>query len=738
MKHIKAFYYSNQFSNGLRLTWTIVFPLFLGVLFDIKFIATAVSIGALCVGLSDSPGNWEEKAKGLIGGSLLNAICAIGMAYSVKIPLIGLIYIGMVTFLAALLAIFGNRPNMIGNSILISISLGLGFGLSFKELLPIGLGMLGGGLWYSLNSLLLWQIRPYATVEKLIGETYNLMAQYIAIKAKLFQEPSSNSTDSKLFFIQTKIDYKQDEIRSLLLTQRSALQGATPHGRSLILQMRASIDIFEKATATHLKYTTLEKHFRGTELPQSLESLFHKIGENISLLGQAISKRKPITSLPSLTDDFSNIDATFEDLRDDSNRTVSITLFAEVKNIIRNFRRIDRLTRESAEFTDYKNLNDRSHTDGLRLPHFITKPEQGRLADNLTISSSHFRHAIKISIAMMLGYICALFFELERGYWIWLSISVIMKPSFAITKQRMIARIIGTALGIGIASFVMWVSNNIYIYFLFLIPLGIGTFGTLAKDYRLGMTMLTPFILLLIAISTPTTFDITLYRIIDTALGGIIAFVISFTILPEFEVNKIRGRMIEALSANCAYFREVAIGYSGIESLNHNSYRLARKRAQLSNANLAMSFQIMLNDPKSNQIPTTDLYEFIAAIRMIFAHTATLSANVERLSKKYQYSELMDYINCICKTLNSLAVTIEKNKNVIETNNFNYLLSSITEEADLLQIKREEELKEGIKDSPNIKKLSDLVLINNQFNRIGKNVDYLKQYTQRFIKQKIL
>ncbi|KXX72571.1 FUSC family membrane protein [Flammeovirga sp. SJP92] len=729
MEQISAFFRSNQFSNGLRLTWAIVFPIFIGLLTDTIAIATAVGIGALTVGLSDSPGSWNEKAKGLIGGSALNSVCAFGMAFTINWPIVGLIYLGIVSFIGALLSIFGNRSNMIGNSVLISVSLGLGFGLSTQILLPLFLGMFGGGLWYSLNSLLLWQIRPYATIEKLLGENYELMAEYIRTKAKLFSDPSSKFSEKRLFQLQTQIEHKQEEIRNLLLTQRSALQGATPHGRSLILLMRFSIDLFEKASATHIQYSTLHEQFKDTLLPFNLEKLFYQLGVNISILAKSIQKRKAVEQLPSIDQSFEDINLLFETLRDQNDRKIPISWFAEVKNILRNFKRIDRITLEIAEFTDWKNMTDRSHTDGLRLPNFLTKPEQGNLSDNLTLSSGHFRHAIKISIAMMLGYISALFLDLERGYWIWLSISVIMKPSFAITKQRMIARIVGTSIGIVIASVVMWFTANPFAYLIVLIPLGVGTFGTLAKDYRLGMTLLTPFILLLIAISTPTNFEIALARIIDTALGGIIAYIISFAILPEFEKNKINARIIESIRANSNYFREVAIGFTGLKSLNQNTYKLARKRAQLANANLAMSFQTMLNDPKSNQVPSTDLYEFIATIRMIFSHTATLSANVERLSKKYQYSELELFINSICNTLEHLALYVQNKSEIIEDEDINRFLTTIDNETERLEKIREKELTLGIKKSENIKKLSDIVIINNQFRRIGENVNCLKQYT---------
>ncbi|WP_281613867.1 FUSC family membrane protein [Flammeovirga sp. SubArs3] len=715
------------------MTWSIVLPLVIGLLFQRIGTGTIVAIGALCVGLSDSPGTWSEKAKGLIGGSFLNTIAAIGMAICIQWPIIAVLYLTIISFASAIISIFGNRATMIGNSVLIAISLGVGFGEPISDLPSLALYLLAGGLWYSLNSLVLWQIRPYASIEKLLGECYVLMSQYFKIKASLFNGDISNDAQNKLFQLQTQIDHKQEEVRTLLLTQRSALQGATPLGRSLILLLRASTDIFEKASATHYSYQELSKQFKDTPLLPKMSSIFNDMGNNLAYLGKHITKRKPTGEIPRHLDDFKEVQDIFESLRDDQYRVIPIDVFAEVKNIIRNFNRIDRTISETATYTDLKNDNNKGFANGLILPNFITSTDQGTLKDHLTINSSHFRHAIRISIAMLLGYVVANFLDLDRGYWVWLSISVILKPSFAITKQRMLQRIIGTTFGIIISAILLKAFNASHIYIIFLLIFGVGTFSTLSKDYRLGMMLLTPFILLMISLSVPFTEKIALYRVIDTALGGIIAFLTSIFIYPEFEIKKINNKIIEATRSACSYFSEVATVYTGYSELDEHNYKLARKKAQLANANLAVSFQIMLNDPKNNQVPSSSLYEFIAASRMLFAHTATLASNAERLSKKHPIPDLQNFIKDIQQQLNSIIEGIEQQKPIEIIPNLSDHLTMLIEETEQIKKDREEELSNNIKESHLIKILSDYVLITNQFMRISKNVKFMGNYANELI-----
>ncbi|MBB3700314.1 FUSC family protein [Flammeovirga yaeyamensis] len=733
MAKFRQYISSIYFSNGLRMTWCIVFPLIIGVYTDHIAEAINLAIGALCVGLSDSPGTWQEKAKGLLGGTFINPIAAVCMAIIMPYTVFAEIYLFFAVFASAIMSIFGNRATMIGNSILVAVSLGVGFGLPLSNIGVMGVFLFIGGLWYTLNSLLLWQIRPYASIEKILGESYILMSQYFETKAQLFTQPNNNSLQNKLFTIQTKIDHQQEEVRTLLLGQRSALQGATPLGRSLILMLRASIDIFEKASATHISYSELHQHLHQTDLLEDLQKTFSKMGLQLNTLGRAIMSRKKVAEMKRHFEELEALQKKFETIRDHQERNIPIDILAEVKNIMRNFNRIDRTISEASTYTDPKNSQNIGFTDGLNLPLFKTTLEKGTFSDHLTIKSIHFRHAIRISIAMVAGMIVAKFFDLDRGYWVWLCISVILKPSFAITKQRMLARIIGTILGIIIALGILNLFNSQLAFILFLIPFGIGTFATLFKDYRTGITLLTPFILLMISLSMPVTHQIAISRVVDTCIGGLIAFLVSSFVFPEFEIRKIKSKLLEAIEADCEYFTEVLQSYTNQRSLDKNTYRLSRKKAQLANANLAVSFQNMLGDPKSNQLDGSNLYSFIAASRMLFAHIATLSANAERLSQKYNFTELRIFEDSIKKQLNNIAKGIKEEEAIIEIDNLSDQLQFFIHKTDELSCLREKELKKGIKDSPLIKELSDYVLITNQLLRVSKNVKFMGNYANQLI-----
>jgi len=74
-----------------------------------------------------------------------------------------------------------------------------------------------------------------------------------------------------------------------------------------------------------------------------------------------------------------------------------------------------------------------------------------RLLDNLSLNSGQFRHAIRLTIAMLAGYVVSLLLPLGHSYWILLSIATILKPAFSASRKRNLQRVAGTMIGVGIA-----------------------------------------------------------------------------------------------------------------------------------------------------------------------------------------------------------------------------------------------------------------------------------------------
>src|SRR5690606_38218274 len=100
----------------------------------------------------------------------------------------------------------------------------------------------------------------------------------------------------------------------------------------------------------------------------------------------------------------------------------------------------------------------------------------GMLTSNLRLDSSHFRYASRVAIAALLAMSLAavlshvpLVQRLAPGlsthsYWIVLTILVIMKPGFALTRQRNGWRLAGTLIGCALALLLFNATDNSQAY----------------------------------------------------------------------------------------------------------------------------------------------------------------------------------------------------------------------------------------------------------------------------------
>ena len=67
-----------------------------------------------------------------------------------------------------------------------------------------------------------------------------------------------------------------------------------------------------------------------------------------------------------------------------------------------------------------------------------------QIFSNLTMASPSFRHALRVTIAVAVGFWLGRLLPLTNAYWIVMTTVIILKPGYSLTRQRNGQRIIGT------------------------------------------------------------------------------------------------------------------------------------------------------------------------------------------------------------------------------------------------------------------------------------------------------
>ena len=137
--------------------------------------------------------------------------------------------------------------------------------------------------------------------------------------------------------------------------------------------------------------------------------------------------------------------------------------------------------------------------------------------ENFTWKSNTFRHALRVSFATLTGFIISQFLPFGHGYWILLTIIVILKPAYSITKRRNRDRLLGTIAGAGIGVLILMVVKDRQLMIAFMILLMVLAYSFMRTRYLLFVTLMTPYILILLYILNPVHFqNLIVDRVIDT------------------------------------------------------------------------------------------------------------------------------------------------------------------------------------------------------------------------------
>jgi uncharacterized membrane protein YccC len=324
-----------------------------------------------------------------------------------------------------------------------------------------------------------------------------------------------------------------------------------------------------------------------------------------------------------------------------------------IKNLTSRVRKLHLATTFNVSLVD-------DSTNNVNYEQFLPREDYTPrlLLDNLSLKSTHFRHAVRLTLALLAGYASSLFFEVGHGYWILLTIITILKPAFSITRQRNIKRLVGTFFGAIVGfTLIRYIEEQTLLFIIMMITMTLA-YSFMKIDYFIACFNLTIYVLISFYFLNPESVSQVLEdRIIDTAIGSVIAWVISTYVLPLWEHSQINAYLKEALKTNYRYFQSVT-GLFSHNKYDINDLKLYRKDAIIALANLSDNFQRMLSEPKKRQIKMEEYHQFVATTHMLTAHIAALSSYAQKWhgnADNYHFEPLIRQINhqfmCVEKVL---------------------------------------------------------------------------------------
>lgn len=241
----------------------------------------------------------------------------------------------------------------------------------------------------------------------------------------------------------------------------------------------------------------------------------------------------------------------------------------------------------------------------------IVKPALLQLHDawdilraNLSWRSAIFRHAIRLGVALALA---TAFYRLvplpfENGYWIPLTLVVVLRPEFDVTLSRGLARFLGTLLGAILATALIDILRPgpgllvaldiIAVYCAYAIFLA---------NYALFSLFFSIETIFLLTLVTGQALMVAEARVINTTIGGLLALLI-YIIWPAWERWRVPAYLADRLEALCAYCVAVLKAYADPSTYDDAAIQRERLESRLMRSNAEASVERSLREPEHQRI----------------------------------------------------------------------------------------------------------------------------------------
>nr|WP_309759680.1 FUSC family membrane protein [Flavobacterium sp.] len=686
---------STNFTSALKVTLAAVIPVLLFTLYGNFQMGFAMALGAIFAYPSDIPSSIQHKIKGIVVTSLLVSGLHLLVNIVYPFPFIFYPFLSVLIFLIAMLSVYGQRANMVSFSCLVAVSLAFArISTGWSMIIHSSL-ILSGGLFYLLISIIFQYLSPHRYVELQIADCIKLTAKYLKLRGDLWTVTADRKAIiEKQLHLQVELNTIHQSIREVLVSGQGT-SGSSNQNRKMLLVFISLVEILELALSTAFDHNTLHQKFDDhPKVLRSYQNLAYSLANSLKQLSKSVKKSTTYIYKSTLLHDMHALQlsiAAYENELGKQNASEGVfmltTMLQYAEKQVEKIKIVERAFSPNFSAQDWKGI-DKDLEKFLNPQYYPLST----LTQNLSFSSTIFRYSIRLTITLMTGFIIGKFVSFHNEYWILLTIIVIMRPGYGLTKERSFHRLIGTVLG-GILAFgILYLVNDKSIIGVFSIACMLLGFYFTQVNYKISATFVTMYVVFIYGIITPNISDLVQYRILDTVVGAVLAFVANHFLWPSWEFLNVRIHLEKAIKANQIYLQEIAAFYNKKGSIS-TSYRLARKNAFIEIGNLMASFQRMTQEPKSKQKQLPQVYKLAVLNHSLLSSLASLGTYIQS-HKTTTASEAFNVVvdTAIKKLDNAIFLLNENNTKLQE----NILMEDLEIRFTELKNIREKELKQGI------------------------------------------
>ncbi|WIH24171.1 YccS family putative transporter [Photobacterium damselae] len=618
---------------------------------------TPLILGIIAAALAETDDNLTGRLKALATTLICFLVASVSIEVLFDYPIFFALGLFSSTFGFIMLGAMGPRYASIAfASLLLAVYTMLGadssVNLWYQPML-----LLGGAFWYGLLSLAWHILWPNQPVQQNLAHVFSQLATYLDSKSQLF-EPIADLQPQPLRLDaahnNAKVVAALNGAKATLLHRARRGQPHTTGDRFLKIYFMAQ-DIHERVSSSHYRYQDLAATFQRSDVLFRFQRLLRAQAMACRGIAKALAMGKPYQHL-EITE------KTLDELRDSINylkaqnnpqwRLLLTQLDYLFSNLATVERQLANISNPDATVTDETELAD---NEAHSIPDLWR-----RITSQLNPQSLLFRHALRMAIALTVGYGCIQFLHLERGYWILLTTLFVCQPNYSATRQKLVQRVIGTLGGLLAGIPLLYLFPGQEGQLVLMILAGVLFFAFRMVRYDLATAFITLLVLFCFN-QLGEGFAVILPRLGDTLLGCFLAVIAVSYIFPDWESHRLHKVMASSVNANREYLGQIIAQYR-LGKRDCLNYRVARRNAHNTDAQLSTAISNMLAEPGRYRMATNESFRFLTLNHAMLSYISALGAHRTQLEDNETYHLVSQAYRSINEHLESLTLQLEQNK----------------------------------------------------------------------------
>lgn len=635
VSQLQRFFHSHYFFGGLRQAIGVMMPaLLIGGIWKTYDIGMIAAIGAACVAVIDQPGSPRRYSVNTMLGAVLLGTLTVAVTGLVSTePIAKWLTIPVLGFAFSMLTVYGQQGGLMAFACLLIMTLTLRSPVGGEQLLLHVLYSLAGGLFYFLYSSAVRRVLWLREEQQALSVALFATADYIKARSRFYDSHSDlDASYRKLIRAQSDMIDKQQAARNTVL--RELPRGEKRGDRHRMKALNLFIDmvaLLDTLIATQTDYATLHRAIPDSDVLVFARDTLVKLSDNVEQIALCTARNQRVVGRHSAKAELRAIEYELSQYRESGFAKANPEVYALLVQVLRRLRNgsriVDRMAAHTQEDASTELVDQRLDK---ALGRFVSRTELrfGMITSNLRLDSPHFRYALRVAIAIVVTLVTVnlLNYALARpefgptlelhSYWVILTVIVIMKPGFALTRQRNGMRLAGTFIGCVAAFGIFTLTDRADLLLAILVVSCVLGYSLVQISFMGTAIFKTLMVLLAFHLLEPSSTALIGERLVDTVIGCIIALLCSY-LLPWWE-HSYMGSLAKALrTANFRYF-QAGLHYADlVRSIRRDvserkekdaelleadmAFRLARKAVYIAFSNYAAAFYRMAAEPAKRQ-----------------------------------------------------------------------------------------------------------------------------------------